>query len=56
MVFASTWDWAGSLMKAPLPVFTSSTSPVSPSASFLDMILAEISGMDSTVPVTSRRA
>ena len=54
MVFARICDWAGSVMKAPLPVLMSSTSPDSPSASFLDMMLAEISGIDSTVPVTSR--
>src|SRR5712691_4670663 len=41
---------------APLPFFTSSTSPFNPSASFLDMMLAEISGIDSTVAVTSRSA
>ena len=43
-------------MKAPLPHFTSSTSASMPSASFLDMMLAVISGMEGTVPVTSRRA
>ena len=43
-------------MNAPLPRFTSSTSPVSPSASFFDMMLAAMSGIDSTVPVTSRSA
>ena len=42
--------------KAPEPRFTSSTSPVRPSASFFDMMLAEISGMLSTVAVASRRA
>ena len=41
---------------APLPVFTSSTSPLSPSASFLLMMLAAISGIDSTVAVASRSA
>ena len=56
MVVASTCDWTGSVMNAPLPVLMSSTSPESPSAIFLDMMLAEMSGMDSTVPVTSRRA
>ena len=56
MVRASTSDWAGSVMNAPLPVLMSSTRPESPSASFLDMMLAEMSGIDSTVPVTSRRA
>ena len=48
--------WEVSGMNAPLPVFTSSTRPLRPSASFFDMILAEISGIDSTVPVTSRKA
>ena len=43
-------------MNAPLPVLTSSTSPPIPSAIFLLMIDAEISGMLSTVPVTSRSA
>ena len=41
---------------APSPVLTSSTSPSIPSASFFDMIEAEISGIDSTVAVASRRA
>ena len=45
-----------SRMNAPLPTFTSSTSALVPSAIFLDMIELAISGMDSTVPVTSRRA
>ncbi len=56
IVRASSTARSGSGMKAPLPVFTSSTSPLRPSASFFDMMLAEISGMDSTVPVTSRSA
>ncbi len=43
-------------MKAPFPTLTSSTRPSIPSASFLDMIEAEMSGMDSTVAVTSRSA
>ena len=43
-------------MKAPPPVLTSSTSPSIPSASFFDMIDAEIKGIDSTVAVASRRA
>ena len=42
--------------KAPLPVFTSSTRPLAPSASFLLMIEAAISGRQATVAVTSRRA
>ena len=41
-------------MKAPEPNFTSSTSASSDSASFLLMMLAVISGMQGTVPVTSR--
>ena len=43
-------------MNAPSPHFTSSTSALLPSASFLLMIDAEISGMLSTVAVTSRSA
>ena len=43
-------------MKAPSPVFTSSTRPSIPSASFFDMIDEAISGIDSTVAVASRRA
>ena len=43
-------------MKAPPPVLTSSTRPSIPSASFLDMIDAAISGIDSTVAVASRKA
>ncbi len=43
-------------MNAPLPTLTSSTSAAVPSAIFLDMIELAISGMDSTVPVTSRSA
>ncbi len=43
-------------MNAPRPTFTSSTRPSMPSASFLERIDAVMSGMDSTVAVTSRRA
>ena len=43
-------------MNAPRPVFTSSTSASMPSAIFLLMIDALMSGMLSTVPVTSRSA
>jgi hypothetical protein len=43
-------------MKAPLPTLTSSTSDCSPAASFFDRIEAVISGIDSTVAVTSRIA
>ena len=56
MVRASSSALSSFGMKAPLPRFTSSTSPFSPSASFLDMMLAAMSGTDSTVPVTSRSA
>ncbi len=45
-----------SFMKAPLPTLTSSTRASMPSASFLDMIDEAISGIDSTVAVTSRKA
>jgi hypothetical protein len=47
---------AGSGMNAPLPTFTSSTSASMPSASFLLMMLDAMSGIDSTVAVTSRSA
>ena len=43
-------------MKAPVPTFTSRTSEPVPSAIFFDMIEEAISGIASTVPVTSRRA
>ena len=43
-------------MNAPLPTLTSSTSAPVPSAIFLDMIELAMSGIDSTVPVTSRSA
>ena len=43
-------------MNAPLPVFTSRTRPSAPSAIFLLMMLEAISGIASTVPVTSRSA
>jgi len=43
-------------MNAPLPVFTSRTSASIPSAIFLLIIEAEMSGMLSTVAVTSRNA
>ena len=42
--------------KAPLPVFTSSTRPLAPSAIFLLMMEAAISGRQATVAVTSRNA
>ena len=43
-------------MNAPVPHFTSSTRASVFSASFLDMMLAEMSGIEGTVPVTSRNA
>ena len=43
-------------MKAPVPTLTSSTSEPVPSAIFLLMIEDAISGIASTVPVTSRSA
>ena len=43
-------------MNAPEPTFTSSTRASVPSAIFLLMIELAISGIDSTVPVTSRSA
>src|ERR1035438_3905696 len=49
---ASTWVF----MKAPEPTLTSSTRASMPSASFFDMMEEEMSGMDSTVAVTSRSA
>jgi hypothetical protein len=53
---ASVRAASGVFMKAPLPLFTSSTSAPIPSAIFLLMIEAEISGTLSIVPVTSRSA
>jgi hypothetical protein len=47
---------ATSFMNAPSPHLTSRTSALLPSASFLLMIDAAISGIDSTVAVTSRSA
>ncbi len=58
----STIAWANSRasscfrMNAPLPHFTSRTKAFKFSASFLLMMLAQISGTLGTVPVTSRRA
>ena len=45
-----------SVMKAPEPTFTSSTRDSVPSAIFFDMIDPAMSGIESTVPVTSRSA
>ena len=55
-VSASFRARVSSFMKAPRPTFTSSTSASMPSASFLDRMEAAMSGIDSTVPVTSRSA
>ena len=55
-VRASSRARSGVFMNAPDPTLTSSTSPSIPSASFFDMIDAAMSGMHSTVPVTSRSA
>ncbi len=56
MVEASSRARARSFMKAPVPTFTSRTSEPVPSAIFLLMIEEAISGIASTVPVTSRSA
>ncbi len=56
MVSASSRAGAWAVMKAPEPTLTSSTSADVPSAIFLLMIDEAISGIDSTVPVTSRSA
>ena len=56
MVRASSLASSRVFMKAPLPTLTSSTSAPVPSAIFLLMIELAMSGMASTVPVTSRRA
>ena len=53
---ASARASSGVFMNAPSPHLTSSTSALLPSASFLLMIDAEMSGMLSTVAVTSRSA
>ena len=45
-----------SFMNAPEPTLTSRTSDPVPSAIFLDMIEDAMSGIASTVPVTSRSA
>ena len=55
-VRASRRASSGRRMKAPEPTLTSSTSPSRSSASFLLRMLAAMSGMESTVAVTSRSA
>ncbi len=47
---------ASVFMNAPRPTLTSSTNASIPSASFFDRIEPVISGIDSTVAVTSRSA
>ena len=56
IVRASSRAESTSFMNAPDPTLTSSTRAPVPSAIFLLMIELAISGMASTVPVTSRRA
>jgi hypothetical protein len=56
MTCASSFAFAGSDINAPAPVFTSRTSALVPSAIFLLMIDDAISGIASTVAVTSRSA
>jgi hypothetical protein len=56
MVRASSRASSMAGRKAPEPYFTSSTTTPAPPASFLDMMLAAMSGSASTVPVTSRSA
>ncbi len=56
IVAASSRARSTSFMKAPEPTLTSSTSEPVPSAIFLLMIELAISGIASTVPVTSRSA
>ncbi len=53
---ASASASASERMNAPLPVLTSNTSASAPSANFFERMLAVMSGMDSTVAVTSRSA
>ncbi len=56
IVRASSRARSTSCMNAPEPNLTSSTSASVPSAIFFDMMLEAISGIASTVPVTSRSA
>ena len=56
MVRASKLASFGSLIKAPDPVFTSRIKALVPSAIFLLIIEDAISGIASTVAVTSRSA
>ena len=56
MLRASACACSIDAMKAPEPTLTSMTNASSPAAIFFDRIEAVISGIDSTVPVTSRIA
>ena len=56
MVFAKMTAWDFVCMKAARPNFTSSTRASNDSESFLERMDAVISGIDGTVPVTSRSA
>ncbi len=56
IVSASSRAISSSFMNAPEPTLTSSVSAPVPSAIFLLMIELAISGIASTVPVTSRSA
>ena len=56
IVEASSRARSRSFMNAPVPTLTSRTSAPVPSAIFLLMIEEAMSGIASTVPVTSRRA
>ena len=53
---ASSFVLSRSPSNEPSPVFTSSTNISAATASFLLIMLEAISGIESTVPVTSRRA
>ena len=56
IILANELATFGSLINAPDPVLTSKTSAPVPSAIFLLIIEDAISGIDCTVPVTSRSA
>jgi len=56
MAWARAFESSNDCMKAPSPVLTSRTRASMPSAIFLLMMEAAMSGRLSTVEVTSRRA
>ena len=56
MILASFFASSLVFMNAPLPNLTSSKIQSLPEASFLDITEDAIKGIDSTVPVTSRKA